>query len=185
MKTKYAISVMLLLAIVSAAFAAEVDGVISPAEYTRESVFDAGNYRLLWHIDGDKIFMAMDVKAPGWVAIGFEPTSVMANADMIFGMVAADGKTQAIDAWSTGMFGPHPPDTNQGGADSLIASAGTRSGDRVVFEFSRLLATGDKFDKTVPSSGSFKIIWAYGANLQFTAKHTKAGSAVLTMGPQK
>ena len=106
----------------------------------------------------------------------------MANADMIFGFVEASGSVKAVDAWSTGIFGPHPPDTEQGGKDSILSFAGARSDNRVLFEFSRALDTGDKFDKVIPTTGSFKIIWAQSQNMGFTAKHSKAGSATLDMG---
>lgn len=185
MKIKYLVALALLVTLCSAAYAVDVDGVIVPGEYPKEAVFDNGNYRLLWKIEGDKAFMAIDAKAPGWVAVGFQPTAVMANADMIFGFVDAANKVGAVDAWSTGIFGPHPADTSQKGSDNILSSAGKRTADRVVFEFSRLLNTGDKLDKVIPATGSFKIIWAYGPNFQFTANHVKAGSATLTMDGSK
>jgi hypothetical protein len=83
------------------------------------------------------------------------------------------------------MFGPHPADIDQGGRDSILSFAGKRSGDRVVFEFSRLLNTGDKFDKVIPASGKLKLIFAYSSSLQFTANHSKAGSAVIDTGGSK
>lgn len=181
MKTKYTFFALLFLVVGSMAFAVDLDGVLKDGEYSKEVVFDKGNFHLYWEFQGDKVFMAIVAKTPGWVAIGFEPTTVMANSDMIFGLVGEPGNVQAIDAWSTGMFGPHPPDVNQGGSSSILSFAGTRTGDTVVFEFSRLLNTGDKFDKVIPVSGNFKVIWAYGPNLQFTSKHSKAGSAVLKM----
>jgi len=185
MKTKFFFIAMFLVMIGSAAFAVDVDGIIKAGEYSKEAVFDKGNYRLLWEFDNDKLYMAIVAKTTGWVAIGFDPGVAMANADMIFGLVGEQGNVQAIDAWSTGMFGPHPPDVNQGGNSDILSFAGSRTGDTVTFEFSRLLNTGDKFDKVIPTSGNFKVIWAYGPSLQFTAKHTKAGSAILLMEGKK
>ncbi|MFA6366096.1 MAG: DOMON domain-containing protein [Candidatus Hydrogenedentales bacterium] len=181
MKLKF-LSIMIVLAVIgSAAYAVDVNGTIAQGEYARETSFDNGNFRLLWKIQGDAIFMAIDAKAAGWVAIGFEPTNIMANADMIFGIVDKSGRLQSIDARSTGMFGPHPPDLNQGGQDSILAAAAGRSQDRVVFEFSRKLNTSDKLDNVIPAKGSIKIIWAYSSGLQFTANHSKAGKATLVM----
>lgn len=162
-----------------------IDGLISEGEYSNSVDFDKGNFRLLWRIDQDRLDMAIDAKAAGWVSIGFDPTSIMANSDMIFCIIGSDGRLQAIDAWSSGPFGPHPADTDQGGKNSLLASAARRSGDRVVFEFSRLLETGDKLDKPIPKSGKLKVIWAYSSSLAFNSKHQKAGSAVLDLGAAK
>ena len=173
------------LAVGSALYGLEVDGLVSPGEYSYEAVFDKGNFRLLWEISGDTIYMAIESSAQGWVSIGFEPTRVMANSDMIFGIISPNGEVQAIDAWSTGMFGPHPPDTNQGGKSNILSFAGKRNNAKQVFEFSRLLDTGDTFDKVIPKSGDLKIIWAYSSSLQFTAKHSKAGSATIKMDSNK
>lgn len=191
MKSTRIFSVALIILFISsslsavAASAPAIDGILADGEYPNAADLDKGNFRLLWRFEGDRIHMAIDAKASGWVSVGFEPTSVMANSDMIFGILGKDGKLQSVDAWSTGMFGPHPPDTNQGGKDDLLSSAAVRTGDRVVFEFARLLSTGDKFDKPIPRTGKFKVIWAYSSSLSFTAKHQKAGSVILDMGASK
>ena len=113
MKRIPAITTLFLILAVSAAGAVDVDGKILPGEYAREQSFEKGSFRLLWRIVDDKIFMAIDSDAKGWVSVGFEPTRIMANSDMIFGFVEASGSIKAVDAWSTGMFGPHPADTAQ------------------------------------------------------------------------
>ncbi len=177
--------VLLFVASVPAVFAVNVDGSISSGEYSKQAVFDKGNFQLLWEFEGDKVFMAIVAKTQGWVAIGFNPSTVMANADMVLGLVKDQNNVQAIDEWSSGIFGPHSPDVDQGGTSDILSFAGTRTGDTVVFEFSRLLNTGDKFDKVIPTSGKFKIIWAYGPSLDMTAKHKKAGSATIQMEGQK
>ncbi len=169
----------------SAAFAANIDGTISPGEYAREVTLDKGNFKLLWQIEGETIFMAIEAKASGWVSVGFEPSNVMANSDMIFGIVGEGKDVQAVDAWSTGMFGPHPPDADQGGKNNILSFAGIRKNGIVVFEFSRLLSTGDKFDKIIPKTGPFKVIWAYSSSLKFNAGHKGAGSVTLAMDGTK
>lgn len=180
-KRKLAAALLLIGMAVSVASAVDVDGKILPGEYAREESFDKGSFKLLWRIVGEKIFMAIDSEAKGWVSIGFEPSRIMANSDMVFGFVEASGVVKAVDAWSTGMFGPHPADVDQGGKDSILSFAGLRTGNRVVFEFSRDLVTGDKSDKPIPAKGALKIIWAYSQSMGFNAKHSKAGSATLDM----
>lgn len=179
MKAKIIFSALILALIGSAAYAVDVDGQVAQGEYAKEMTLDKGNFRLLWSVVGDKFFMAIEANATGWVSVGFDPASIMAKSDMIFGIVDASGSVKCIDAWSTGMFGPHPADTEQGGHDNMLAYAGKRSGNRVVFEFSRLLNTGDKFDKIIPAAGKIKAIWAYSSSLQFSAKHSKAGSIII------
>lgn len=130
-------------------------------------------------------FMAIVAKTPGWVAVGFNPSAVMANADMVFGLVKDQNDVQTVDEWSSGIFGPHAPDVDKDGKSDILSYAGTWTGDTVVFEFSRLLNTGDKLDTVIPTSGKLKVIWAYGSSLDLTAKHKKAGSATIQMEGQK
>ncbi len=72
MKAKPLALIALLGLVGAAAYAVDVDGQLAQGEYSREASFDKGNYRLLWRIVDDKLFMAIDAKAGGWVAIGFE-----------------------------------------------------------------------------------------------------------------
>jgi hypothetical protein len=177
--------VLLVLASVPAVFAVNVDGTIASGEYSKQAVFDKGNFKLLWEFEGDKVFMAIVAKTPGWVAIGFNPSTVMAKSDMVLGLVKDQSDVQAVDEWSSGIFGPHAPDVDKGGKSDILSYAGTRTDDTVVFEFSRLLNTGDQLDNVIPTSGKFKVIWAYGPSLDVTAKHKKAGSATIQMEGQK
>ena len=127
----------------------------------------------------------IEAQSKGWVSVGFDPSSIMANSDMIFGIVGADGKVEAIDAWSTGSFGPHPADADQKGSHSLLAAAGSRAGESVVFEFSRMLDTKDARDKVISLNAPMKVIWATGPSMAFKAKHDRAGSAMLAFGAAK
>lgn len=179
------IGIFLLFCSLLAAHAATVDGIISEGEYSRQASFDKDNFKLYWQVEGAKVFFAIDAAAPGWVAIGFDPGTVMSSCDMVFGIVKEDGSVQAIDAWSSGIFGPHPADVDQGGKNDILVYAGARRGNRVIFEFSRLLDTGDSRDKVLPAEGPLRIIWAYATNVSFTAKHARAGSATISLGGNK
>jgi len=179
MKSRLPIVAALCALALSSLSAAGIDGRIDPAEYPSTQVLKKDVFTLHWRIEGDSIHLAIEAASRGWVSLGLDPGSVMSNSDMVFGLVGADGVTTAVDAWSTGMFGPHPADTAQGGTSDLIAFAGSRSGDRVVFEFSRKLDTKDKFDKVIQAGATMKVIWATGPRLAFEAKHDKAGSAKL------
>ena len=185
MKIKQTVSFVLMLAAAASIWAVEIDGKIGKNEYASSQALSNGVFTLYWQVEGDKIHIAIEAISQGWVAIGLDPGAVMSNSDMIFGLVAPDGKTTAIDAWSTGLFGPHPADTELGGADSILASAGSREGNKVVFEFTRLLDTKDKFDKAIALDKPMKLIWATGPSLVWTAKHDKKGSAKVSFGEAK
>lgn len=165
--------------------AVEIDGAIAKGEYGSSQILAKDIFTIHWQVEGDRIHMAIEATSRGWVALGFDPGAVMANADMVFGIVPADKPATAVDAWSTGTFGPHPADASQGGTNDILDFAGARSGESVVFEFTRLLATKDKFDKVIALDKATKLIWAVGSDLAFTARHSKAGAATVNFGGKK
>jgi hypothetical protein len=69
-----------------------IDGIVTSGEYISSKSFDGGDYQLYWEvIDDTSIAFGIVVKTMGWVAIGFDPTSQMLNADIIFGWIESDG----------------------------------------------------------------------------------------------
>ncbi|HON89131.1 MAG TPA: DOMON domain-containing protein [Spirochaetia bacterium] len=179
MKTKVITLLWALTGALSILGAVDIDGAIAQNEYSNKQQLDGTNFVLYWQIEGDTIYFAIESTAKGWVSIGFEPTKVMANADMVFGIVGTT--VQAIDAYSTGQFGPHPADTDQGGTNDILAFAGKRTTQGVVFEFSRKLASADSKDKPIVLGKDLKLIWAWSNSLTFTAKHARAGTVVITV----
>jgi hypothetical protein len=148
-----------------------LDGVITVDEYEFKVKLDGDNFILHWNSDGDLIQFAMEARTTGWVSIGFEPTVKMKDADMIFGWVGDNGDAFALDTYSTGEFGPHPPD----GSDDILEYGGTEASGKTIIEFLRYFDTGDPEDKEIKKSGEVKIIWAIGGNDDYTSGHTSRG----------
>jgi hypothetical protein len=148
------------------------DGVISEGEYGKNKSF--GDYQISWSSDDSFIYIGMKAKTAGWVAVGFGPESMMKNADIVMGYIA-EGKAQVDDTFSTGEFGPHPPDTQLGGTNDIIASAVKVDSGYTTVEFKRKFDTGDKYDKPV-LKGTNKMIWACGSEPKATLKHLARGS---------
>lgn len=179
MKKNTALRALLLVLAAAPLFGQNADGAVTAGEYANSVSLADGGFVLHWTVKGRNLFMAVDSEAPGWVSVGFDPVSVMDQADMIFGLVGPDGSTKAVDAFSTGVFGPHPADTSLGGSDDILKFAGRRKDGRVVFEFVRRLDTGDNFDKPILRDGSLKLIWAWGEDLDFNSHHVRAGSEII------
>jgi hypothetical protein len=148
-----------------------------PGEYQKNKSF--GDYELSWSADGQYVYMGIKAKTTGWVAVGFDPELMMQNADIIEGYIQ-DGQLFIADQYSTGQFGPHPADTQQGGTDDILASGGKLDNGYTTVEFKRKLNTGDKYDKPL-HKGINKIIWAYGGEPQFTLKHMARGSGEIDL----
>ena len=159
----------------------KADGVIGENEYPHSLTLAGGKFEVYWRNDGEYIYMALKGETKGWVAIGFEPSYAMKDADMIIGWVQ-DGRVFIVDAYSTGAYGPHPPDTKLGGTDDILEKAGREEGGYTVIEFKRKLNTGDKYDKVLTPGKEVNFIFAMADTDEFTAKHNIAkGSGKLKL----
>jgi hypothetical protein len=147
------------------------DGIISIGEYSGNMSY--GDYSIFWWSDQQNIYIAMEAKTSGWVALGIQPGSTMENADMVFGFVK-DGEATVYDLFSTGPYGPHPVDTEIGGTNDILDFGGSESDGITRIEFKRALNTGDDYDNQL-LKGANKIIWAYGSDDELTQKHTARG----------
>lgn len=155
------------------------DGIIKVREYYGAENYDA--FEIHWRSDEQNIYIAMKAKTSGWVSVAFQPGSRMKDADMVLGLVK-NGETIIFDLFSTGDFGPHPPDDELGGTRNILEFGGSEDSEFTIIEFKRALDTGDKYDIPI-SSGQNKIIWAYGSSDNITQKHTKRGYGEITLSP--
>ncbi len=159
-----------------------LDGIISNGEYKDSASFDFDNFKVHWTIEGQYLNMAISAKTTGWISIGFDPEDIMKDSDVVLGWIE-NGAVHIIDAYSTGQFGPHPPDTHLGGTTDIIQYNGTEMDGVTTIEFVRNISTGDEYDKDIPTAGNLNIMWAYGEHDDFGETHSKRGFAVLTIGP--
>ena len=159
-----------------------LDGVISEGEYHFEASFNEGKFVIYWRIEGDHIYMALSARTTGWVSLGIEPTVKMKDADMIIGWVSEGGEAHLLDCFSTGDYGPHPPDTTLGGTDDLPDYGGSEWNGRTILEFRRLIKTADGFDQEFKLDGPMEIIWAVGDDDDYSSGHAgERGSGTLDL----
>ncbi|WOF16743.1 hypothetical protein F1737_08590 [Methanoplanus sp. FWC-SCC4] len=157
----------------------KTDGIISEGEYSNHKTLSEGLFDLYWTASGDTFYAGITGKSTGWVAIGFEPSSNMKDADIILGGVKSDG-AYIYDMYSTGNFGPHPPDTELQGINNINNYEGTEKSGETTIEFSRKLNTGDPFDKVIKPGSGQKIIWALADSDEPSFKHNiKKGTATI------
>lgn len=166
------------------------DGKVGAGEYSSCMVlrgpakqgYTGGEMTLCWKSDQEYLYMAMNGSSPGWLAVGFDPSQWMKEADIILGSVD-NGKATVLDEYSTGNYGPHIEDTLMGGTDDILESGGSSDGIHMVVEFKRKLNTGDSLDKVLPPQGTISIIWAMADKKDPAIKHNIAyGEGILTLG---
>jgi hypothetical protein len=161
---------------------ATLDGRITPDEYELEAdLYGDGTYMIHWKVENEKLYMAMKAETTGWVAIGFEPTKAMKDADMIFGWVEGDGQVSIVDCYSTGFFGPHPEDEDLGGTFDVLEFGGSEDNGWTIIEFVKNLTGHDEYDNDLPAKGSFEIIWATGDEDEFHSYHERVGKGTLDL----
>jgi hypothetical protein len=167
----------------SAAAAPVVDGEIVQDEYEYHVSFGNGHFHLYWSfLDNETIQMGIFAGASGMVAVGFDPSVRMKDADMIIGFREGAGDFELHDAWSIGQTGPHPDDADEGGTFDLMEYTIKESGGETTAEFTRKLVTGDSLDKDIPRDGKLKVIWATSDTDAFETYHTRRGTATIDMG---
>ena len=148
----------------------EIDGIVEEDEYRQKLELEEERFIVFWKNDHEFLYMALKAKTTGWVAIGFEPTTRMKDADMIFGWVK-DGQATLLDLYSTGSTGPHPPDEELGGTNDILEFEGTEKDGYTIIEFKRKMDTGDKYDKVLIPGQTLNFIWAMATSDSFNRRH--------------
>ncbi len=154
----------------SGSYHPEIDGIVEEEEYPQKLELERGRFIISWKNDQEFLYMALKAKTTGWLAIGFDPTSRMKDADMIFGWVE-DGQATLLDLYSTGSTGPHPPDEELGGTNDIIEFEGSEKDGYTTIEFKRKMDTGDTYDKVLIPGQRLNFIWAMSSSDSFNRKH--------------
>jgi len=169
------------------------DGVVGESEYARSMVlqgparqgYAGGLMEISWKNDQEFLYMALNGSTSGWLAIGFEPTEWMKDADIILGFVEGE-KATVLDEYSTGNYGPHIEDTMLGGTNDILQNGGRRDGANTVIEFKRKLDTGDRFDKSMHPGETVSLIWAMADSSEQGVKHNIAyGEGIIPLIQEK
>jgi len=134
-----------------------------------------------WTADGDKLAVKVAAPTDGWVGIGFNPTDMMKDANIIIGYVK-DGKVTIADEFGDRSTG-HSHDTKLGGSDDVTVVGGTEEGGVTTIEFAIPLDSGDKSDNVIDINSDTKVILAYGTGRDsFKPRHKYRTSIVVNLG---
>lgn len=133
------------------------------------------DFTFSWRVD-DEDLLHVRVSAPttGWVAVGFNPKTLMKDADLIMGYVK-DGTAFFSDQFGTALTS-HKPDTALGGEDNLVEREATEEEGVTRLHFAIPLDSGDPYDRVLERGETYKVILAYGGADNFSAKHKETAS---------
>ncbi|MDP8267444.1 MAG: DOMON domain-containing protein [Candidatus Tenebribacter davisii] len=128
---------------------------------------------LQWRTDDEFLYVNVSAPTTGWVAVGFDPTNQMADANIIIGYVNDGGEVIIRDDFGTSGTS-HASDESLGGMDDIADHYGMEENGTTMLHFRIPLNSGDMYDKVLVPGNNYNIILAYGSADNFTGFHTMA-----------
>jgi len=122
-----------------------------------------GNFQFYWNwINNDSIRIAFSLPSIAYVGLGINST-IMASSDIILGYVNNDGSFGINDYWAFTEGVTPSLDISLGGFNNLINTWGSRVNGITTIWFTRLLDTGDQYDRVITRFGTLNFIYAWGS----------------------
>lgn len=130
----------------------------------------AGNMELEWKLNQDTIQIRVAANTDGWVAVGFNPSSRMKDANIVMGYVK-NGKVSIADHYGTAER-QHEEDTKAGGQTNVDNISGKEANGITEIAFAMPLNSGDGKDQPILADQDNIVLLAYGAGRDsFRTKH--------------
>ena len=144
-----------------------------------EKLKKMGSMVINWKILKTEIEVTVSAKTTGWIAIGFEPSKMMKDADMILFSVD-HGKLIIEDHYGNGLTS-QKLDTDLGGRNNVVGIAGSENNGITTGTFRIPLNSGDKYDKKLSVGNTYKLIVAYGKTDNMKSGHSYRGTTKITL----
>lgn len=135
-------------------------------------------FTLRWAtVTGENLSVELSGPTTGWIAVGFDPTQMMLNANIIIGYVASGTPELRDDfGWQTSS---HRDDTLLGGTSDVTVDGGSEAGGTTELQFTIPMNSGDSYDRVLVPGQTYPIILARSADGEdnFTAPHAVIATA--------
>lgn len=122
----------------------------------------SGGFVLEWRVEDDGSTLHVKASAPttGWVAVGFDPSVMMEDANLLIGY-ATDGVGYIRDDFGTGPTS-HQPDTLLGGSSDVVLLGSAESGGTTSLEFTLPMNSQDGYDSVLHQGETHTVLLAFG-----------------------
>jgi hypothetical protein len=169
------------LAIVCAAVFASSgqDSVTEASEKVEKKNLTVKNFILEYWAAGNAIHVKLMYPTTGWIAIGFNPSKKMKDANIIIGSADKDGFT-IEDHFGTSQVS-HRPDTDLGGKNDIIEGGCSEKDNVTTMWFSIPLESGDKNDTVLRAGATVQVIFAAGKKDGTGFKHVKTARTEIAL----
>ena len=149
------------------------------AEYDHE--LEAKGATFAWKVDGETLHAKVSAKTEGWVAVGFNPSKLMKDANFILGYVK-DGEVTVVDHFGDKSTG-HSPDEKLGGTSDVTVVGGSEEGGVTTIEFTIPMNSSDKYDSVLSADGDTVVLLAYGPDRDsFKPRHKSRVEKIVNLG---
>lgn len=133
-----------------------------------------------WTVDGDTLKGKMSAKTRGWVAVGFNPSNKMKDANIVIGYVE-DGAGTIADHFGDKVTG-HSEDSELGGTSDVTLVGASEENGTTTIEFTMPMASGDEYDGSLTADGDTVLLLAYGPNRDsFRPRHSYRGTKTVNL----
>ncbi|MCF7793298.1 MAG: hypothetical protein K9N09_05920 [Candidatus Cloacimonetes bacterium] len=139
----------------------------------------AAGITLKYKVDASDLHCILSANTNGWVAVGFDPTSMMQNANLIIGYVSG-GNGNIRDDWGVGNT-THSSDISLGGTSDVTLISSSEVVGNTELEFKIPLNSGDQYDVALQLEQTYSIILAQGNDDDFDSYHSAAGYSEITI----
>lgn len=156
-------------------------GAISAQSADYDHEVKAKSASFAWKIDGDTLHVKMSAKTKGWVAVGFNPSKKMKDANYILGYIK-DGEAKVVDHFGDKATG-HSSDEKLGGSSDVTLVGGSEEGGVTTIEFSIPMNSTDKYDSVLSKDGDTVVLLAYGPDRDsFKPRHKGKATKTVNLG---
>ena len=130
-------------------------------------------------VEGKNLKVKIFAPTSGWIAVGFDPTSMMKGGNFIIGYAEGDHAVLQ-DQFGVSSF-RHKPDVELGGKDDILEKSAIILASGTELRFTIPLDSGDPYDKKLEAGKTYPIILAYGKTTDLAKRHAKKYSADLKL----
>jgi hypothetical protein len=144
------------------------------------SVVNTNGFTLKYKVEGSDLHCKLSAATSGWVAVGFNPSAMMKDANFIIGYVSNNIANIRDDYGVSNT--EHNADIAIGGTSNLTLIEGSEINGITLLDFKIPMNSGDPKDSVLNLNQSYPIIFAKGSADDYTSYHTAVAFSSITLG---
>lgn len=142
----------------------------NPTETPFDHKIQVADMVFQWSVKNDKLTISLAAETEGWVAVGFNPSEAMKDANFILGYVKNGTVTMADHFGVT--HHQHKSDEKLGGKNNITDVSGNEKKGVTTIVFTIPLKSGDENDPEISPDGETTVLLAYSSGRDsFRTRH--------------